>query len=133
MLQAFNFFLLMGKPCPISCRHPADIFCAYHHKPWAALIKRSGEQASGEQHDKSPWKDKLTWSFVYLQEISLRFIEFLLENCIVLEWALSCGSHALLPISIMELQNFLGNIWSLSMRQTPLGLLGWKRKMLKKR
>lgn len=89
----------MEKLYPISCSHPAGILCAYHHKPWAALIKRSGGEASGEQHDKSAWKDKLTWSFVYLQKISWRFIEFLIEDSIVLEWEVSYRFHAVLLIN----------------------------------
>lgn len=92
----------MGKLYPISCSRPAGILCAYRHKPWAALIKRSGGEVSGKQHDKSAWKDKLTWGFVYLQKLSLRLIEFLIEDSIVLAWEVSCRSHAVLLIN-MEL------------------------------
>lgn len=90
----------MGRLYPISCSHPAGILCVYHHKFWAALIKRGGEWVSGEKHDKSAWKDKLT---------QMRFIKFLTEESTVPEWGLSYRSHALLLID-MDLQNFLGKI-----------------------
>lgn len=69
---------------------------------------------------------------MYLQKISFRFIEFLIEDSIVLERELSYRSHVRVGIN-MELQNFLDKIWSLREHEALLGVSGEEKEDAQKK